>query len=172
MMLLGDQGREDGARRAAPGSHERARSIEMDDQRTAAALQRSSERWLAWLRRRLVAQRKPAGPPLLALWDLLEEWFSSDEFHHASALAAAIAGAGDGRGDATLAALAAHRLALRQLLEDLAEAGGSADPARLAGQVHILVEGAVVGALVDRQPTVARHARELTQIALAGRAGG
>jgi hypothetical protein len=171
-MLLGDRGREVGARRAAPGPRERARSIAMDDERTAAALQRSSERWLAWLRRRLAGRREPAGPPLLALWDLLEEWFASDDFHHASALAAAIAGAGDGRGDATLAALAAHRLALRELLEDLAEAGGTADPARLAGQVHLLVEGAVVAALVDRQPAVARHARELTQIALGGRAGG
>ncbi len=170
-MLLSDQGREVGARRAAPGPRQRARSTSMDDERTAAALQRSSERWLAWLRRGLAGQRQPAGPPLLVLWDLLEEWFSSDDFHHASALAAAIAGAGDGRGDATLAALAAHRLALRQLLEDLAEATGAGDPARLAGQVHILVEGAVVAALVDRQPAVARHARELTQIALAARGG-
>jgi hypothetical protein len=55
----------------------------------------------------------------------------------------------------------------RRLLEELAASAGVPDPAGLAAQVHLLVEGAVVGALVDRQPQVAKHARELTELALA-----
>jgi hypothetical protein len=73
-------------------------------------------------------------------------------------------------GEATRRVVAAHRAALRRLLEDLAAADGAADPAALAAQLHLLVEGAIVGALIDRHPAgVARHARELTEIALAGR---
>jgi hypothetical protein len=163
-MLIGDQGREDGARQAAGGSRERARSIGMDERR-ATALERSSEQWLAWLRRGLAARQPDAA--LAGLWDLLEEWFASDEFH-TSGLAAAMAGLTGNGGEATRAVIAAHRRALRELLEEPAKAAGATDPAALAAQLHLLVEGAVVGALIDRHAAVTRHARELTEIALAG----
>jgi hypothetical protein len=45
---------------------------------------------------------------------------------------------------------------------------GARHPDALAGQLLTLVEGAMAGALIDRHPQVARHARELTRIALAG----
>jgi hypothetical protein len=162
-MLLGDLGREDGARQAAIGPRVRARSAGMDERR-ATALARSSEQWLAWLRRGLAAQSDRG---LAGLWDLLDEWFASDDFQ-TSGLAAAMAGlTGDG-GAATRAVVDAHRRALRELLEEPAAAAGAADPAALAAQLHILVEGAVVGALIDRHAAAIRHARELTEIALAG----
>jgi hypothetical protein len=163
-MLLGDRGREDGARQAARKSLERARSMGTDERR-ATALERSSEQWLAWLRRGLAG--RPAGEALTGLWDLLEAWFASDDLQ-ASGLAAAMAGLTGNGGATTRAAVAAHRRALRELLEDLAKAAGASDPAALAAQLHLLVEGAVVGALIDRHAGVARHARELTEIALAG----
>jgi hypothetical protein len=135
------------------------------DERRATALERSSEQWLAWLRHGLAA--RPPGEALTGLWDLLEAWFASDDLQ-ASGLAAAMAGLTGNGGAATRAAVAAHRRALRELLEDLAKAAGASDPAALAAQLHLLVEGAVVGALIDRHAGVARHARELTEIALAG----
>lgn len=162
-MLLGDLGREDGARQAAMRSRVRARSVGMDEHR-ATALERSSEQWLAWLRRGLAA-RPDRG--LAGLWDLLEDWFASDDFQ-TSGLAAAMAGLTGNGGEATRAVIAAHRKSLRQLLEEPAAAAGAADPAVLAAQLHLLVEGAVVGALIDRHAAVTRHARELTEIALAG----
>jgi hypothetical protein len=165
-MLLGDLGREDGARQAATGARVRARSADMDERR-ATALARSSEQWLAWLRRGLAA-RPDRG--LAALWDLLEDWFASDDFQ-TSGLAAAMAGLTGNGGAATRAVVDAHRRALRELLEEPAAAAGAADPAALASQLHILVEGAVVGALIDRHGAVTRHGRELTEIALAGGRG-
>jgi hypothetical protein len=163
-MLLGDRGREDGARQAAKRSRERARSIGMDERR-ATALERSSEQWLAWLRRGLAG--RPPGQALAGLWHLLEAWFASDDLQ-ASDLAAAMGGLTGNGGEATRAVIAAHRRALRELLEDLAKAAGASDPAAVAAQLHLLVEGAVVGALIDRHAGVTRHARELTEIALAG----
>jgi hypothetical protein len=163
-MLLGDLGREDGARQAALGSRARARSVGMDERR-ATALQRSSEQWLAWLRRGLEMQPPDRG--LAGLWDLLDAWFASDDFQ-TSGLAAAMAGLTGNGGEAARAVVAAHRRSLRELLEQPAAAAGAADPAALAAQLHLLVEGAVVGALIDRHDAAIRHARELTEIALAG----
>ena len=119
-MLLGDLGREDGARQAAMGSRVRARSVGMDERR-ATALARSSEQWLQWLRRGLAA-RPDRG--LAGLWDLLEEWFASDDFQ-TSGLAAAMAGLTGNGGEASRAVVAAHRRSLRKLLEEPAAKAGA-----------------------------------------------
>jgi hypothetical protein len=132
----------------------------------AADLERSSEQWLAWLARETARRQGPPGTALDGLWDVLEEWFASDEFA-GSALAAAVAAPPDGRGPAAHAVLVRHRQAARRLLEDLARSTGARDPATLAGQLLTLVEGAMAGALIDRHPAAARHARELTRIAVA-----
>jgi len=133
----------------------------------AADLERSSERWLAWLAGELARRHYSPGSVLFALWDVLEEWFASDDFA-GSALAAAVVAPPDGRGPAAHAVLVEHRQATRRLLEDLARSAGARDPAALAGQLLTLVEGAMAGALIDRHPGVARHARELTRIAIGG----
>ena len=111
------------------------------------------------------------GAAVLALWDVLEEWFASDDFA-GSAVAAAVVAPPDGRGPAAHAALVRHRQATRRLLEDLARSSGARDPGALAAQLLTLVEGAMAGALIDRHPGAARHARELTQLALEASAPG
>ena len=133
----------------------------------AADLERSSERWLTWLATETIRRQDPPESALSALWDALEAWFASDDFT-GSALAAAVVAPPDGRGPAAHAVLVRHRQALRRLLEDLARSAGARDPAALAGQLLTLVEGAMTGALIDRHPGVARHARELTRIAIGG----
>ena len=71
------------------------------------------------------------------------------------------------------AKIAQHRQALRQVLEDLAKTTGAYDPAVLAGQLLILVEGAIAGALIDRRPGAARHARVArSMVAASTRLGG
>ena len=132
----------------------------------AADLERSSERWLAWLAAETTRRRRPPRSDLLVLWDLLEEWFASDDFA-SSPVAAAVTAPPDGRGPAVHAVLIRHRQATRRFLERLAQTSGAPDPAALAGELLTLVEGAIAGALIDRHAGAARHARELTQIALA-----
>ncbi|HEV8648744.1 MAG TPA: hypothetical protein VG276_04910 [Actinomycetes bacterium] len=133
-----------------------------NNDRRPTTLQQSSERWLEWLGQELAYRGSTPRSRLLVLWDVLEEWFATDEFH-VSAVTAATAGPRRDPGDPVIAA---HRQAMRQLLEDLANAAGVRDPAGLAVQLQVLVEGTIVGALVDREPRLARHARELTEIAL------
>jgi hypothetical protein len=132
----------------------------------AADLERSSERWLAWLARETARRQHRPESVLQVLWDVLEEWFASDEFA-SSTLAAAVVAPPDGRGPAAHAALIRHRQALRDWLEDLARAAGAPDPTPLAVQLLSLIEGAMAGVLIDRHPGATRHARELTEIALA-----
>jgi hypothetical protein len=135
----------------------------------AAELERASERWLAWLATETARRQDRPGSALQALWDLLEAWFASDDFT-GSPLAAAVVAPPDGRGPAAHAVLVRHRQATRRLLQDLAREAGARDPEALAGQLLTLVEGAMAGALIDRHPGAARHARELARIALG--AGG
>ena len=137
----------------------------------AKDLERSSEQWLAWLAGEIARRRDPPGSAVLALWDVLEEWFASDDFA-GSAVAAAVVAPPDGRGPAAHAALVRHRQATRRLLEDLARSSGARDPGALAAQLLTLVEGAMAGALIDRHPGAARHARELTELALEASAPG
>ena len=132
----------------------------------AADLERSSERWLAWLAAETTRRRRPPRSDLLVLWDLLEEWFASDDFA-SSPVAAAVTAPPDGRGPAVHAVLVRHRQATRRFLEYLARTSGAPDPAALAAQLLTLVDGAIAGALIDRHAGAARHARELTRIALA-----
>jgi hypothetical protein len=132
----------------------------------AADLERSSERWLAWLAAETTRRRRPPRSDLLVLWDLLEEWFASDDFA-SSPVAAAVTAPPDGRAPAVHAVLVRHRQATRRFLEHLARTSGAPAPAALAAQLLTLVEGAIAGALIDRHAGAARHARELTRIALA-----
>jgi AcrR family transcriptional regulator len=48
--------------------------------------------------------------------------------------------------------IAAHQQAVRQQLEDLAKLVGADAPMELAAQLHLVLEGAVATAVVDRRP--------------------
>ena len=138
----------------------------MADDNTQTALGQSSERWLHWLHAELVRRHGTPSSRLLGLWDALEDWFSSEDFATSLLASSATALRGEPHHPAH-AVIAAHRRAVRQLLEDLAMAAGVRDPIGLAAQLEVLVEGAITGAVVDRQPIVARSGRALTRLILA-----
>ena len=73
-------------------------------------LERSSQQWLAWLASETAGRQGPPGAALHALWDVLEEWFGSDDFA-GSPMAAAVVAPPDGRGPAAHAVLRRHRRA-------------------------------------------------------------
>ncbi len=140
--------------------------VNSKDELVAATLEHWSTQWLHWLADRFDRCGDDAQARFAALWDALEEWFSSEDFHGSFVASAA----GELRSEAEHPAhrvIAAHRLAVRQLLEDLAKAAGAYDAAVLAAQLQVLVDGAVSTALVDRRPGSARSARQLARAALA-----
>jgi hypothetical protein len=138
----------------------------MADDNTELELRQSSERWLRWLNAELARRGGTPRSRVLVLWDALEDWFTSDEFG-ASLLAGGAAELRSEPDHPAHAAIAAHRDALYEVLVGLAEAVRVPDPIGLATQLQILVEGAIAGAVIDRQPTVAHTGRRLTRLILA-----
>ena len=99
------------------------------------------------------------------LWDALEEWFAGDDFR-GSFIANAATELRSEPDHPAHAKVAHHRLAMRQLLEDLAKAAGAYDPAVLAAQLQLLIDGAISAAATDRDPAAAKGARELARAAV------
>ena len=124
-----------------------------------ATLARWGERWLAWLRDEAWLGGDDPGARLEALWDALEKWFA-DEGFRGSYVANVATELRAKPGHPAQAVIAAHRAALRELLQDLLTAGGP-PPAGTVLQLQMLIDGAVAAAAVDRQPGAAADARAL-----------
>ena len=133
----------------------------------AATLEQWSARWLHMLSDRLERHGDHAEARYAALWDALEAWFASADFRGSFILNAA-AELRSEPGHPAHAVIAAHRRAVRQLLEDLAKAAGAPDPGGLAVQLQVLMDGAIEIAALDRQPAAARTSRSLALAALGG----
>ncbi len=84
----------------------------------AKALEHASTRWLEWFRGSLARRGSTPKAQLLGIWDALEEWFESDHFY-GSTITNAAAKLQDHPQHPGHQIIAAHRRALRQLLEEL-----------------------------------------------------
>ena len=132
-----------------------------------ATLARWGERWLAWLRDEAWLAGDDPGARLEALWDALEKWFA-DEGFRGSYVANVATELRAKPGHPAQAVIAAHRAALRELLQDLLTADGP-PPAGTVLQLQMLIDGAVAAAAVDRQPGAAADARALAAGLVANR---
>jgi len=130
-----------------------------------AFLRRRDERWRSWLRS---AVGRRAGAPkerLLAIFDALEEWFTSPEFRGCAFINTAIEIADPGH--------PAHRVALehKQLLQAyiaaLAREAGVNDAETLSRRLLLLVEGAIVTAQVGTDPAPAQQAHQAAEVLIA-----
>jgi AcrR family transcriptional regulator len=135
------------------------------DALVAAALEQWGDQWLHWLADALERRGDDPQDRFDGLWDTLEEWFASDGFKGSFVANAATELRSDPDHPAH-AVIARHRLAMRQLLEDLAKMAGAYDAAVLAAQLQVLIDGAISAAATDRDPAAARGARSLAQAAV------
>ncbi|MCP9206363.1 TetR/AcrR family transcriptional regulator [Streptomyces sp. NEAU-Y11] len=71
-------------------------------------------------------------------------------------------------GSATHEATAEHKRTVRAWLTELATAAGAADPAVLALQISVLVDGAMSAAAVEPGPEIAMAAKAATRVLVAG----
>ncbi|MGB6308914.1 MAG: helix-turn-helix domain-containing protein [Steroidobacteraceae bacterium] len=122
---------------------------------------------LAYLSRHLVEPRasdRPLLEQILRYFDSLERWFASDTFRGCP-FVNAVAELGDAAHPGTRMAIAykeKRRLWLREALSQM----NVADPDLLATQVAILVEGAIIAALVRSDPGMARAAKTAARVLL------
>jgi hypothetical protein len=120
----------------------------------------ADEKWPHWLSAELARRGTTPASRLLVLWDVLEEWLGNESLQ-----STLITGGAKLASHPTPAAVSANR-ELRHLLEQLAGEAGAVDPRKLAYQLQMLFEGAIVGALIDRRPQVTGTARHLARFAL------
>jgi AcrR family transcriptional regulator len=121
-----------------------------------AALKRRDVTWLDWLKD---AARGPPDPErqLLAMFDALETWFRQPDFHGCPFIK--VAGEFPEQDNPLRRVAADHKRALLDLIAATAKTAGFVAHARLARELFLLFEGAIVAALVLNEPAAARTAR-------------
>lgn len=133
----------------------------------AAYLRRSHERRLPEWAAVVTAGGGPPEERLLAVFDWIEAWFADEAFHGCRFINAAVqipdpdhpAGAVPRQ----------HKEAVRQLFVDLGRQAEVEDPDELAHELMLLIDGAVVHAVLEGSPAPASRAKGLARLALRAR---
>jgi AcrR family transcriptional regulator len=133
------------------------RHFRSKDDLVVAFLRRRDERWRGWLRAEVERRSPdPAGRPL-AVFDALGAWFASDDFRGCAFINAA-AEIADPEHPAR-AAVQEHKRLCGRYLEDLLAGAGRPGADADAAALLLLIEGAMVSALIERGPAPAGRAR-------------
>ena len=126
------------------------------DELIVAALRRRDAEWRGWFMDRVSKFAATPRARLLAVFDVLEEWFRDREYHGCS-FGQAATEFRDPR-HAVHKMASEHKQQLLAYFRELASAAGAKDAELLAQQIALLVEGAVIHMEVFREPQVARIA--------------
>lgn len=116
------------------------------DELIGAFLARRDDLWCGWLQARVEALGGTPRARLLAVFDALGEWFTSDDFRGCAFINAA-AEFTDAKHSARVISQR-HKERVAAYLKTLAEAAKMSRPAELAAQLALLAEGAIVTAQV------------------------
>jgi len=118
-----------------------------------AALDRRDRRWMAWYRTRV--EQAPAGRArVLALFEALGDWFRQPDFHGCAFINAAGELADPAHEVRRLSAR--HKQHLARFVTEVATAAGAVAVDRA---LFLLIEGAIVAAMVEARPDAAEDAR-------------
>ena len=132
------------------------------DELILAALRRRDERFRNWFIRDV--ERRAATPRdrLLAAFDTLGDWLGGDDVSGCMFINAA---AEYGDCEHPIHAVAAeHKRLMTGYIRGLAEEAGASDPDRLARQLYILIEGAIVATQVCNRTDAASDARDAASV--------
>ena len=130
-----------------------------------AALEKRDKEHIAWLAAETEARAAAPEDRLLALFDALDAWFAGGDFHGCPFLKAS--GEYEEHDDPIHRAALTHKGRLLGLIRDYAGAAGVPDPARLSGEVYMLVEGATVVAQLTGDRSTAARAKQAAEALLA-----
>jgi AcrR family transcriptional regulator len=126
-----------------------------------AVLDREGSAWRQWFIGRIDAQAGSPADKLIAMFDILGEWFAEDRFFGCPFINAV--GEFDKK-DARYKDIAlAHKGVVMRHITDLARGAGCADPVVTAHQLGLLIDGAVVAALITGDPAIAKHGRSAAE---------
>ena len=134
------------------------------DALVAEYLRLRHERWIASFVSTVEGRAPMPRERLVAVFDVLEEWFETEDFRGCAFQNAAVELA-DRRHEAHAAVLANKR-AVRAYLTELAGQAGLADPEGVSAQLALLAEGAIITAQLEGSAAPARVAREAAETLL------
>lgn len=118
-----------------------------------AVLEREGCAWRNWF---LSGLEAGAGSPverLRRIFPLLQQWFSEENFYGCPFINAVAEH--DKSNDRLRNIALTHKKAVLSRIEDLAREAGAVEPERFAHQLALLIDGAIVAAMVTRDPDVA-----------------
>lgn len=125
-------------------------------------LKRRDENWLSWFKERVDRNAPKAADKPLAIFDALEEWFCESDFRGCAFLNAVVEATGPQGEESEFALL--HKKNQLKYFEELIRGAGLKEPKKLAEQILLLVDGAVVKAQVECSPKSAKLAKSIASV--------
>lgn len=129
-----------------------------------ATLRQRDEQFRNWLTRRIEALADDPRDRLLAIFDVLGEWFAEPGFKSCMFIKAS--SEFQTRGEPIHTMSAEHKHLLARYFTELAEAAGAQEPEALARQLLVIKEGAIVLAHLHEPKKVAEDAMLLARVAI------
>jgi AcrR family transcriptional regulator len=136
------------------------------EQLVEAVLEREGRLWRDWFIGGLDAGEATPLERLRRVFPLLGEWFAQERFYGCPFINAM--GEHDKNEERLRDATLAHKKAVLARLEQLARAAGAVDPGKMAHQIGMLIDGAIVVSMISRDPGVARLAGETAETLFMG----
>ena len=123
------------------------------DRLVEAVLDEEGQRWRGWFLPALTQGPGTAREKLDRVFPLLKEWFEREDFYGCPFINAV---GEHEKSDPRLRELAMqHKAAVLDAISALAAEAGAREPESLAHQIGLLIDGAIVAAMVTRQPALA-----------------
>ncbi len=134
------------------------------DELIAECLHRLDERYFRWFVEEVEHRGDLPVARLLAMFDVYDEWFQSPDFRGCAFINAAVELA-DLKHPAA-AAISNHKRRSRELIKRLALEAGFTDPKAVSDHLTLLMEGAIITALVEGDWKAGRRARDAAVLLL------
>ncbi|MEA5574522.1 TetR/AcrR family transcriptional regulator [Calothrix sp. UHCC 0171] len=133
-----------------------------------AWLRQENEQWYQWLKTTIEQRTSEPEKQLLAIFDVLREWFESPEFRGCAFINASVELANPDHPGHRVAL--EHQQSIYQYIKSLAQSIKVTSPEQLARQLLLLVQGAIVVAMMEGSWSTASQAKKAA-IALIQAAG-
>ncbi|MEB3356080.1 MAG: TetR/AcrR family transcriptional regulator [Synechococcales bacterium] len=130
----------------------------------AAWLQQRDEQWREWFQSTVERLATNPGDRLLAVFDALQEWFEQSDFRGCAFINSTVELVD--RCHPGYQVAIDHQQAVFDYLVSLVKAANLPNPEAFAEQLMILVEGAIVVAMMQRRPGVAMQAKQMATVLL------
>jgi len=120
-----------------------------------AVLEREGEAWRSWFQAAVDQLGGTPADKLVGIFDVLENWFQQDGFCGCAFINAV---AEHNKEDPRIRSLAmAHKKKVLAVIRSLAEQSGVTDPEAVTEAIGILVDGAIIAAVITGTSDHARH---------------